>query len=120
MSTQDPDVESSTVGDLWIPCPHDQAGLSCPVPTLPDYHPLSKEEVETLAEIAASTTDIAIYSRAVVRLCQGIPGMTCPRPADGDIAEICTWIERFMADMVAGDKGGYAPLTVLVRVLVSD
>jgi hypothetical protein len=105
--------------DPCIPCPHDQAGLLCGL-ILPDYHPLTKAEVETLARAAVNATDIVDYSRAVLRLRQGIPGMTCPTPAEGEVAEICTWVERFMADMADGEDGHYAPLSVLVRVLTSE
>jgi hypothetical protein len=103
--------------DTWVPCPHEPG--SCSVNNrLPNYYPLTANEIRDLFEVATTARDIVSYSRAVMRLVQGIPGMTCPYPAEGEVAEVMTWVEQFMADATDGDH--YAPLVVLVRVLASD
>lgn len=102
--------------DFWIPCPHEQQTDRpwCTTDTLPDHHPLTPEQVGELYRFALAATDMFRYARAVMRLRQGIEGMTCPQPADGDVADTATWLECFMADAA---EGHLAPLPVLVRVL---
>lgn len=103
--------------EFWIPCPHDYSGACSRSIVLPNYHPLAADEISGLVSFAINSANVASYSHAVIRLLQGIPGMTCPYPTDGDVADIMTWVERFVADMADGDDGHYAPLAVLVKVL---
>lgn len=64
-----------------VPCNHER-GV-----TVPDFHPLSLEEVCALLVAAPSCDSSRERSSIHIRLCQAIPGMTCPRPIDGPVAE---------------------------------
>jgi hypothetical protein len=59
--------------------------------TVPDYYPLTRGEIGRLVSIALAGSLTApryfTTSTVQVRLTQGISGMTCPRPADGEVAE---------------------------------
>jgi hypothetical protein len=109
---------SKDTTEFWVPCPHEPG--SCSVSnTLPNYHPLTANEIRDLFEVA-TTGDQESYDRAMTRLVQGIPGMTCPFPAYGtEVAKVLTWVEHFMTEAAFGD-GNFAPLVVLVRVLAAD
>lgn len=52
---------------------------------VPDYHPLSREEISQLLEMAKNLNPVKEWDKLAqirVRLGQGIMGMTCPRPMD--------------------------------------
>lgn len=70
--------------------------IPCPYPhneTVPDYHPLTEEEILDLLNAARDANQLSDYSESVttisdiqVRLNQGIVGIICPRPIDGPLA----------------------------------
>lgn len=73
-----------------IPCDGLHAG------TILDHYPLTTQEVIDLLEVARITKDnsgfnpqeaLQALSSIQIRLDQAIPGMTCPRPIDGPVAE---------------------------------
>lgn len=105
-----------SAAEFWIPCPHGGSGFGT---VFPDYHPLTDTEVTDIFEFATRTGDMVSYSQAVVRLVQGIPGMTCPVPTEGEVAEIMTWVEQFMADAAGFGNLCPTPVAVLVRVLTA-
>ena len=83
----------TTYHHYHIECLHDQ-GLAPRDETVADYHPLSTQEVIELLQAAIGLKDHADRSphgatqgiaSIQVRLTQGIPGMTCPRPYDDSV-----------------------------------
>lgn len=90
---------SSAPYPFEIPCPH-MADRSIPVgKDLPNYHPLSREEIVRLLDFARGHMEDGIAIAAVeVRLCQGIPGMTCPRPMRDAVAEKSVELNRVFMD----------------------
>ncbi|MDQ1283717.1 MAG: hypothetical protein QG620_65 [Patescibacteria group bacterium] len=71
-----------------IPCPHEAYGDIPLDKDLPDYHPLTRSEIADLLNFARDHENDGIaVSKAQVRLIQGIPGMTCPRAIDNNVAE---------------------------------
>lgn len=107
--------------DFWIPCPHQSSTSDNSDAVLPNYHPLAATEVTDIFEFATRSGDIVSYSQAVARLTQGIPGMTCPAPSEGEVADIMTWVEQFMADAARldFDAARSAPVIALVCVLTA-
>ena len=88
--------------DFEIPCPHEEvvdktlpleerAEKHSRMPRLPDYHPLTKEEVakflDETFEVARTGQggDIHKIYAIQIRLIQGIVGMTCPMPTCGEV-----------------------------------
>ena len=68
-----------------IRCPH--ATSNAPFDArMPDYHPLTRDELRALLTMAV-TAENPLTSQIQVRLTQAIRGMVCPRPLDGDVAE---------------------------------
>lgn len=74
-----------------IPCDHKHGNA-----TIADHHPLTTQEVIDLLETARATKDhvdfnpreaTQIIASIQVRLGQGIPGLTCPRPIDGEVSK---------------------------------
>lgn len=64
-----------------IPCPHETENLPASA-VVPDYHPLTIEEIVSLLRQAESEVDY--HSADIqVRLNQGIPGLVCPRDIYG-------------------------------------
>jgi hypothetical protein len=69
-----------------IPCQHETGQVTDPHQTVPDYHPLTRDEIWQLLTLAAATS-ISLRGKIQVRLYQGITGMTCPRPIEGSVAK---------------------------------
>ncbi len=69
-----------------ILCAHMNGTVADRKQMVPDYHPLNKEEIATLLEEAASASGV-LRSQIQERLCQGIPGYTCPRTSDKHVLE---------------------------------
>lgn len=78
----------STQYPFEIPCPHDtDPSISSDV-MLPNYHPLSREDIVNLLNFAKDHGgDGGALSKVMVRLSQGIPGMTYPHSIDDDVSE---------------------------------
>jgi len=70
--------------DIEIPCPHEVEQFKNLKQVVPDYHPLSKEDITKMLTIA-KTSQEPLTSRIHSRLTQGIVGMTCPRPVMGKL-----------------------------------
>lgn len=69
-----------------IPCPHQNPFYHNSLETLPDHHRLSREEIIDLME-EAKVSDEPTAAQISRRLIQGIPGMVCPVPFFGPLAE---------------------------------
>lgn len=79
-----------------IPCVHETQGLPI-TEKVADYHPLTVEELRELLTIARS----AIHDVQVDICCrieQAIPGMTCPSPMLGPVAELDAELLRVYTD----------------------
>lgn len=70
-----------------IPCLHETGEEKDSGKKVPDYHPLSKEQVASLLDKASRSNDVSYISSIQVRLAQGIRGMVCPRDIDGEASE---------------------------------
>lgn len=72
---------------ITIPCLHETHN----VPTsarVPDYHPLTWPELESLVSLAFNEiTNVEIVSDVQSRLSQAIPGYECPHLIEGPVAE---------------------------------
>jgi hypothetical protein len=86
-----------------IECSHG----TCEEP-VPDHHPLLVAEVIDLLQTAIAIKDHAAFNPYAVneiasiqvRLVQGIPGMECPRPIDGPVAERLNALEEAYVDWI--------------------
>ena len=106
---------NSTQYPFKILCPH-KADPSIPSDrTLPDYHPISREEIAKLLNFARDhKEDVVAISGALVRLGQGIPGVTCPRSLDDDVAR-----KNVELDQIFWDRYELGGTSDLVEVLES-
>lgn len=69
---------------LQIPCLH-ETGEAKHNQVVSDYHPLSREEIKELLDLAArDPNNVRRVFEIHVRLIQGIRGMICPRPPYDD------------------------------------
>jgi hypothetical protein len=68
-------------------------GESDHVVDLPDHHPLTRDEVLKLLELAV-TADTKLFNRIQCRLVQGVAGVTCPLQVDGEVADRINRLER--------------------------
>ena len=82
--------------DFRRPCPHESSSTKCST-TLPDHHPLTREGVIELLNYAKDTTEAQEWAKVTVRLTQAIPGMVCPAPLNGRVANKSTKLETLMA-----------------------
>lgn len=78
-----------------IPCQHYAEDIPLSQ-TIPDHHPLTDLQTETLLE-AAMTADVVTLESIFSRLAQGIPGMTCPLPLpeDGLAGQKLAWLSGY-------------------------
>lgn len=90
-----------------IECPHFRG---VPIEeTVPDYYPLTYDELVTLLETAqaADANHFGVVCSIQMRLVQALPGMVCPRPSEEQnplLAQKDTWIDKqFCAHYRAGD-----------------
>lgn len=71
-----------------VPCPHEVDSSLPTTVNASDHHPLTKDEITGILNFSKDHAgDGCLVSKAQVRLTQAIPGMTCPRPIDGSVAE---------------------------------
>ena len=104
-----------------IPCLHDSKGVNSSE-VVADYYPLKLEEVLAMIQIAChcdplkNSEAVTQISEIQGRLNQGIMGMTCPFPSEGEIASRCAKIDNLF--MRAIEKGtNYSFSTKLAFVI---
>lgn len=69
-----------------IPCPHANSAVPSSI-AAKDHHPLSTQEIAELLDFARDHKgNGCAVAKVQIRLCQGIPGMTCPRPERNEAA----------------------------------
>lgn len=92
---------------LNISCLHEREGVSTDI-EVPDYSPLSPGELADLMVIATDSTDFRLRNSIHCRLAKAIPGMVCPRPIEGDIADRSTLINHlYMDEITHGRTEGF-------------
>ena len=85
---------------LKVPCPH-EAGLVSTSKEVPDYYPLSYDEMRGLIKLAfnqEATTQLK--TQVQVRLGQAVENMVCPHPIDGPVAQKLANLDRTFVDCV--------------------
>lgn len=83
----------------------------------PDHHPLRREEVaELLTFMKLGAADAGLWSKAAVRLCQAIPGMTCPRPINGAVARKHLKLENLLVSKA--EEGATPDLVSAIMALL--
>jgi hypothetical protein len=90
-----------------IQCLHEQ-GQAPYSETVSDHYPLSVAEIIDLLQTAIAIKDHIEFNQYAVneiasiqvRLAQGIPGMECPRPIDGDVAERLNALDQAYVDWI--------------------
>lgn len=87
-----------------IPCIHETKGIS-KQEIVADYHPLTLEEIITLINLAHAykKEDPKIVDDIQKRLAQGIMGMTCPKPEEGEIGKRISVIKILFYDAMRND-----------------
>jgi len=80
-----------------IPCPHRDI-LIPDSEVAPDHHPLNWDDVVQLMSWARLSYDCQCINQIHVRLVQGIPGMECPSPIDGPVAEKLFELDELFVD----------------------
>jgi len=104
-----------------VPCLHERWLVSS-TEVVADYHPLKLEEVLAMIQIAChcdplkSKEAAAQISEIQVRLNQGIMGMTCPGPNEGEIAARCAKVDDLFMRVI--DKG--CPLDMSQALLIYE
>ena len=76
--------------------------------SVPDYHPLSVEEIEVMlheAALAHNEHDVRLVSKIQVLLDEGIRGMEDPRPIEGPVREKMNAVDRMFLDFIESGKG---------------
>lgn len=68
-----------------------------------EHHPLTPEEVRALLETAAASDDWRERNNIQIRLTQGVRGITCPHPAEGDVARRMSAVGRLYVETVEAD-----------------
>lgn len=93
-----------------IPCPHEAAGLNSHEELHIDHHPLTTEEIITLLEyVRTNKANAEVLAAAQIRLCQAIPGYTCPHAISGRAANCASKIvEIFTMRYREGDTSELA------------
>ena len=94
----------------FFPCPH-ESGKVEPGQKCSDYHPLTRDEIEELLEMALTDRCPQTRARVQVRLEQGIPGMTCPRPdLDSPLADATAELDRLYVELMRQERQLDPPL----------
>lgn len=79
-----------------IPCAHETKGV--PTSTvLPDYHPLTRDEVVELL-VLAEKAEVLVFSQIQCRLAQAIPGAECPHAIDGPVSKKSVKLDRIFVN----------------------
>jgi|SRR3989338_1247197 len=71
---------------IEIRCPHCTGVVKDFAAVVPDYYPLTREDITALL-LQARLDGGSLFRTVFVRLQQGIVGMVCPPPAHGPLAE---------------------------------
>jgi hypothetical protein len=82
--------------------------------TVDDYHPLTKPQLKRLLLIAQR--EPLAREEVRIRLHQGMPGYTCPRPLHGDLAQKLRQISSFLDEACAGGPM-YTPVPLTDAVI---
>lgn len=83
---------------IAIPCQHEAHNVSESI-AVPDYHPLTWPQLESLVSLAFNKiTDAGIVSDVQIRLSQAIPGYECPCLTTGPVAETERLLARTFCD----------------------
>ena len=87
-----------------ILCIHDTKGINSNE-TVADYHPLTLEEIITLINLAHAYKKESpmVVDDIQKRLAQGIMGMTCPKPEEGEIGKRISVIKILFYDAMRND-----------------
>lgn len=96
-----------------IPCAH----LTDNIPTsqkVPDYHPLSMDELKELITIAFN--DKSKANDIQCRLVQAIPGHMCPHLIEGPVAKKQNKLEETYVDAL-GNGGGDDLVNTIAKIL---
>jgi hypothetical protein len=103
--------------DFEIPCPHEADPSISHGVTLPDYHPLTTEEIAKLLNFAKEHKGDGCTVAAVqVRLGQAVKGCTCPRTIHGESARRSTQLDRIFVDRY--ELGGTPDLVEVIERLL--
>jgi hypothetical protein len=87
-----------------IPCAHESSNVPTSQ-TVPDYHPLSYDEMRGL--ILTAFNDRSSAASIQCRLNQAIEGVVCPRQIDGPVAKKETEMgQAFVDSLRSGDASG--------------
>lgn len=71
----------------------------------PDCHPLNRDEIEELLEMALTDQCPQTRARVQIRLTQGIFGMTCPRPGpDTHLADVSARVDRLYLELMRQER----------------
>lgn len=82
-----------------------------------DHHPLTETEVAELLVFLKKHPNVYDHAKVAVRLTQAIPDMTCPQPAEGEMAaEKQLKLERLLADR--SQEGATSELVAAVMALL--
>lgn len=90
-----------------IPCLH-ECGKAAWDQTVPDHHPITREEMHLLI-LAAQTEGEMARAEVHIRLQQGVPGYTCPIPLKGPVRDAMFLISRCLDRLCNGGEN-YAPV----------
>jgi hypothetical protein len=113
-------MEELEVVFFAVPCKHEAAGMPHDG-DVPDYEPLTLDQVAALLDAASSAGargDWRTANRLHVRLSRALPGSTCPRQVDGPVAERETRLGSLFVDRYR--EGGTPELTGAVRAVLAE
>jgi hypothetical protein len=103
-----------------LPCRHAAAGMPHD-DDVPDYEPLSRDQVTALLDEAARARARGDWRTVAVlqsRLGRALPGITCPRQADGPVAGRGARLNRLLVERYA--EGGTPELTASVWAILTE
>lgn len=88
---------------LNIDCLHESQGISTNI-VVPDYNPIAPEELAELMTLATSTDDNQLRNQIQIRLGKGIPGMACPHPIEGIVADKSAQVDHLYMDEITNGR----------------
>lgn len=89
-----------------IPCLH-ECGKAAWDQTVPDHHPITREEMQLLI-LAAQTEGEMARAEVCIRLQQGVPDYTCPIPLKGPIRD-ALFLISWCLDRLCNGGENYSP-----------
>ena len=100
-----------------IPCIHETKGIPT-LETVADYHPLTLEEIITLINLAHAykKESPTVVDDIQKRLVQGIMGMTCPRPKEGEISKNMSVVKILFSYTMKNDVHPTASLLLALQL----